>query len=254
MTTANPAPEPSSPASEQSFLVQMPATQYQAFLNFQRMQMAQSQALNLTSVVPKGAARTAPIASTIQHSKVSARPALIADPRGDSPTAGQLVVVSSSSSSMENREEDELRPPPKKTREKKSSPPGGEGRPTLRSPHRKPPNQGLWRCPNCGSQEAGHDILTCNAPRRHDLSPSLSAAEIEYLVKLDQLRSHNRKLQRDLKQGQEEQQEKDEEGSSLGTELDSEFEEEEEESEGDQDFLDDDSASEYIPSRSTSSP
>ena len=238
-------------AMDQSLLVQMPALQYQAFLEFQRIQVAQAQVHNVTSIAPQGAARATPLAS-----KVSTRPAFTPDLRGNNPAAGQMIVVSSSSSSRENRAEDESRPPPKKAKEKKSSPPGEEGRITLRSPHKKPPTQGLWRCPNCGSQEPGHDILTCTVPRRHDLSPSLSAAEIEYLVKLDQLRSHNRKLQRQLKleQEEQEQEDEDEEGSSLGSQ-DSESEEEEEEDEEDQSFIDDEeSVSEYVPSRSASSP
>lgn len=251
MTPANLAPGHLQ-ATDQPLLVHMPASQYQAFLEFQKMQATQTQVLTPTSVAQKGASKAAPVASS---SKVSARPAFIADLRGSNPAAGQMVLISSSSSSRENREDDESRPPPKKAKEKKSSPPGEEGRVTIRSPHKRPPAQGIWRCPNCGSQEAGHDILTCNAPRRHDLSPSLSAAEIEYLVKLDQLRSHNRKLQRQLRLEQEEHEDEDEdeEGSSLGSQ-DSESEEEEEENEEGQSFIDDEeSGSEYVPSRSTSS-
>jgi hypothetical protein len=78
----------------------------------------------------------------------------------------------------------------------------------------------------------------------------LSVAELEYLRKLDQLKSHNRKLQRELKKGQQQDEEEDE-GSSLGPE-DSDSEDVEEEEDSDSFIDDQESSSEYVPSQSPS--
>jgi hypothetical protein len=258
-----------SSASQQaeSTLVEMSPHQYQAFLSFQRLQQSslkQSSSSIRQPQVERNQERVTPIAST------GAIPAFTPDPRGGgaagAPTSEVVVLHTSSSGSSGSRGREQ--PPPK--RPSRNSPTSATAREEgtqqknaqrskqqeVKSPLRgqHPPVNALYRCPTCGSLDKKHDIMGCALPKRTDLTPSLSQFEINFLVKLDQIRRDTRNLSRDLtkEDGGAVDEDEDEEEESLGSHSQQERSEDEEEDQSDRDFLHDSESSYRASSQSTS--
>jgi hypothetical protein len=79
--------------------------------------------------------------------------------------------------------------------------------------------------------------MNCTLPRRHDLSPSLSQFELNFLLKLDHMRRDTRRLQRGSRQESEGSNDSDNGSESLGSQSQQAVSESEQEDDDDRAFI-----------------